>query len=260
MVRRLEQPVSGATVCYLRKRLKHYGIDITHFADEPLPPRERKEYTKEILEAAVARSGSLRELIVHLGVRPYPCLPFHLKKRLEHFGVDTSHFSDVRRRREALAADKEALQAAVDSSRSIAETLRKLGEPTWGSARGRLLNALTRHGISIDHFTGQGHNRGRRSPNRLSAAEILVTRPPDGPRAHRALLHRALQEMNVPYRCGGCGVGDRWRGRTLVLEIDHVNGDRRDHRLENLRYLCPSCHSQTPTYCVRPSGAVGRRG
>ncbi|MFI9462826.1 HNH endonuclease [Streptomyces xiamenensis] len=201
MVRRLEQPVSSATVYYLRKRLKHYGID-------------------------------------------------------------TSHFSEVRRRRrrEVLAADKEALQAAVASSRSVAETLRKLGEPTSGTARRLLLSALTRHGISFDHFTGQGHNRGRRSPHRLSAADILVMRPPGGPRARRALLHRALQEMNVPYRCGGCGIGDRWRGRTLVLEIDHVNGDRRDHRLENLRYLCPSCHSQTPTYCVRTSGAVGRRG
>ena len=40
-----------------------------------------------------------------------------------------------------------------------------------------------------------------------------------------------------------------WNGKKLVFQLDHINGKRNDHRLENLRWLCPNCHSQTETYC-----------
>ncbi|MFE7328455.1 HNH endonuclease [Streptomyces sp. NPDC057565] len=52
-----------------------------------------------------------------------------------------------------------------------------------------------------------------------------------------------------------CGIGETWQGKLLVLEIDHINGDRIDNRRENLRYLCPSCHSQTESFSNRRSRA-----
>lgn len=48
-----------------------------------------------------------------------------------------------------------------------------------------------------------------------------------------------------------CGLKDTYNGKHLVLQLDHINGVRNDHRLENLRFLCPNCHSQTDTYCGR---------
>ena len=48
-------------------------------------------------------------------------------------------------------------------------------------------------------------------------------------------------------RCEDCGL-DRWRGSPLSLSLHHVNGERHDNRLENLRLLCPNCHSQTPNF------------
>jgi hypothetical protein len=58
---------------------------------------------------------------------------------------------------------------------------------------------------------------------------------------------RLIREGRLTNRCEHCGINS-WQGRKLVIQIDHINGDGRDYRLENLRMLCPNCHSQTPTY------------
>ena len=51
----------------------------------------------------------------------------------------------------------------------------------------------------------------------------------------------------VDYVCVICGLSE-WRGERLVLQVDHIDGDRKNNTLENLRLLCPNCHSQTPTW------------
>ncbi len=62
----------------------------------------------------------------------------------------------------------------------------------------------------------------------------------------RRLLAAGLLEE----RCGECGLSE-WRGKRLVIQIDHINGICTDNRLENLRMLCPNCHSQTETFGAR---------
>ena len=47
--------------------------------------------------------------------------------------------------------------------------------------------------------------------------------------------------------CNSCGIKD-WMGIPLNMELDHIDGNRSNHRLENLRMLCPNCHAQTDTY------------
>lgn len=48
-----------------------------------------------------------------------------------------------------------------------------------------------------------------------------------------------------------CGIGNEWNGKPLTLQLDHINGDHSDNRLENLRILCPNCHSQTSTWGMK---------
>lgn len=61
-------------------------------------------------------------------------------------------------------------------------------------------------------------------------------------------LKDALISVGRRYQCEICLQQSMWQNKPLTLQIDHINGDNRDHTIENLRFLCPNCHTQTPTY------------
>ncbi|AOT59087.1 hypothetical protein A4G23_01918 [Streptomyces rubrolavendulae] len=257
LMRRLGTPLGSTPLRYLRGRLAHYGVDTSHFVDEPLPPRERRDYSRERLAEAAARSHSIREMLEHLG---YPAhdSPFgHIRRKLDAFGIDTSHFTGGRGYGGSVP-DRESLASAAARSTGLAGLLRELGLPNNGARRARVRRALAAHSISTAHFTGQAHRRGTVARNRKPAAEILRRREAGSGRATTAMLRRALDEVGVVRVCAACGTGDTWQGKRLVLEIDHVNGDRLDNRRENLRYLCPSCHSQTDGFSRGTGRTRGR--
>lgn len=52
----------------------------------------------------------------------------------------------------------------------------------------------------------------------------------------------------LDYKCANCGNLGEWLGRPITLQLDHINGVHNDNRLENLRFLCPNCHTQTDSY------------
>jgi 5-methylcytosine-specific restriction endonuclease McrA len=65
---------------------------------------------------------------------------------------------------------------------------------------------------------------------------------------YRSVIKRRLLEAGVlENRCNKCGISE-WMGQSISIQIDHRNGIPDDHRVENLRMLCPNCHSQTETY------------
>jgi hypothetical protein len=201
-------------------------------------------YTRARLAEAAEQCASMEEVVTLLGARPYANLGRYLRKRFAFFGIDISHFTDPR---EATRPDVTVLAAAVAGAVSRAEVLRRLGLPDSTTMRRRLHTWLQEAGLDTAHFLGQAHQRGKQKARR-TAEDILVVHNGTHRTATR-LLRRALAEVGVPERCARCGTGPTWRGRRMTLEVDHINGDRRDDRRENLRLLCPNCHALTPTWC-----------
>ncbi|MFD7863270.1 HNH endonuclease signature motif containing protein [Streptomyces sp. NPDC059783] len=250
VLRLLDAPLGPRTYRYVRNRLHHYGIDTAHFTDEALPDRAERAYPKELLAEAAANSRSIREMFAYMGLPPSDSPYGYIRRKLDRLGIDTSHFTSGRRYGTP-SVPRHELAPAVAASRSLAAVLRVLGHADNGGARARLKRDIEAQGLSTSHFTGRGHAAGTRSPHRKTAADILVRLGSGAPRTRTAHLRRALADIGVPRTCVLCGTGDTWRGNRLVLEIDHINGDRLDNRRENLRYLCPSCHSQTATFSNR---------
>ena len=148
---------------------------------------------------------------------------------------------------------KDLLQSLVCSSVSINDVARKIGMKISGGTCGLLKRRIVEYGIDVSHFTGKGSNRGlehKGGEKRLTFSDILIVRPIGSVREQAYRLRRALIESGRPYRCEavGCSISDKWLDKEIRLHVDHINGNYLDCRGENLRFLCPNCHSQTIGY------------
>ncbi len=82
--------------------------------------------------------------------------------------------------------------------------------------------------------------------NKYELSDILNGLHPQYPTLK--LKNRLLKENLLEYKCSNCEISN-WLGKSLALHLDHIDGNSHNHKLENLRLLCPNCHSQTDTWC-----------
>lgn len=135
------------------------------------------------------------------------------------------------------------LAIAVADSVSWFGVLRKLNIRLTGGSNTHYKVRAAKLGLDSSHFTGAAHNRGKVSSQRKTASDFLVLRT-DGVRQNAAKLVRSLLEVGREHKCAKCGQGPEWYGNPLTLDVDHINENWLDDRAENLRFLCPNCHSQ----------------
>lgn len=206
-------------------------------------------YTRERLAEAASSSRTLSEALTKLGVDPKSSSRRYLLDRMRKLGVDTRHFE-----REGMRWTKEVLQEAVASSTTMCEVLRRLGLEVVGGQHTHISRRVKALGIDTSHFAAPSRNGEvrRRSPEELLVEQSqTLTRRMPGER-----LKRAMIAMGASEHCARCGTGPTWRDRPLPLEVDHIDGNWRNNQPQNLRLLCPNCHSTTDTYRGRGKGRL----
>jgi hypothetical protein len=138
----------------------------------------------------------------------------------------------------------EDLIEAVRDSYSIRQVIIKLGRKPGGGNYKTVKKKI--HDLKLDtsHFTGKLWSKGRTlSPKRNINCYLSNEYPIQ---SHNLRL-RLIREGFFDYKCYNC-LNELWMGEPIPLELEHINGNHLDNRLENLTILCPNCHALTPTY------------
>lgn len=133
------------------------------------------------------------------------------------------------------------LPNAVKSSICRSDVLRKLGLSTNGSGNHRTVQLwIERLKLDTSHFDinkSRGKHSGKNKIlNPFSKGTILTSH------------HKRKLKTILKYVCVICGNNGSHMGTTLTLQIDHIDGNNQNNEIDNLRWLCPNCHTQTPTY------------
>ena len=146
-----------------------------------------------------------------------------------------------------LSYTEQQAREAIAASYSWSESLRRLGLCPTGGAWRVLKKHAAAWNISTDHFDLRRAIRGNLT-SRKPLSEVMVA----GSSYSRYHLKCRLYAEGIKQpRCELCGQGDVWHGRPMSMILDHINGVRDDHRLENLRIVCPNCAATLDTHCGR---------
>lgn len=137
----------------------------------------------------------------------------------------------------------------IKNSTNISEVLFKLGYSVAGNSWGFAQVRKRMADLNLDQsmFKGKSAMAAKLQSIKLSAKDLLK---PNCKHNRNITRRYIISNELLPYKCAICGLSE-WNGKTLSLELDHINGINNDNRLENLRFLCPNCHSQTTTYGSR---------
>lgn len=180
----------------------------------------------------------------------------------EHFEVSTStvrrwrrHHKIPSRPRGPRGANKprisnDDLTEAVRKCASVSSVLRMFGLSDAGTQHASMRDRIRGLGLDTSHF---GHSEcvvGRLG-SRLNHAEIFRYGSSHTTSTLRRIIKR---DVLLDEKCVLCNGETVWMNKPLTLQIDHIDGDKHNNQLENLRFVCPNCHSQTPTFAGRNKG------
>lgn len=145
--------------------------------------------------------------------------------------------------------EDEKVREAWIGAKSMTDIIRNLGQPFGSASYLNVKRAAERLGLPLP--SGKHDNSAAVEKNRRPLSDILVERSTYTGRQN--LKKRLIKEGLIKDVCVECGQPPEWNGKLLTLQVDHINGVGDDNRIENLRILCPNCHTQTSTFGFRNS-------
>lgn len=150
---------------------------------------------------------------------------------------------------------KESLMEIVNKSKTITEVLSHFNLRNVGGNFKTLKQRLNEEGVDYSHIPkGIGHRKGKKFPNQnmmsLEDANCkLFIDYGDELTIPLKKIKLYIKRYNcILYECGSCNLKSEWNNKPLSLQLDHIDGNTKNNKLENLRWLCPNCHSQTDTF------------
>ncbi len=148
--------------------------------------------------------------------------------------------------------DSEQISIAAAKSNTFTMCLINLGLNPHPSRIGILRKYLDLHKINFSHFNYTNfiklHLKKLQQNNTIPDEHVLIKNSIVSAKKLRQLI---FNKKLLPYNCSQCMNQGEWQHNPLTLQLDHINGDHQDNRIENMRWLCPNCHSQTPTFTGR---------
>ena len=140
---------------------------------------------------------------------------------------------------------EEQLRDSVVNNNSIVQVIRDLGyKVSGGNVWRRIKKEIEDLKLDTTHF-----DKGVSKKSRYELDSILVSN--SNYRNVGQLKLRLVSNNLLEYKCQICDNIGLWLDQPITLQLDHINGVRDDNRIENLRFLCPNCHSQTETFAGR---------
>jgi hypothetical protein len=134
------------------------------------------------------------------------------------------------------------LKNAVKNSSNLRQVIIQLGLTAFGGNYPTIKQRIKELDVPICHFKRAD---GLHFKPEIPLHKVLIS---DSSYSRQHLKKRLLKEGLLENKCSICNLKPFWNGKKLILVLDHINGNSRDHSLINLRILCPNCHSQTETF------------
>ena len=145
----------------------------------------------------------------------------------------------------------EELQYIINKCSSVVGVLKELGFNGYNGNHRTLKERLYSGEFDLSIFEKNRLKSKQDQIKKMNNGKIdndIVFKENSKYKNNENIKKRLLEDFNYIYECSECGVGDVYNDKPISLQLDHINGVNDDNRLENLRFLCPNCHSQTKTF------------
>ena len=146
--------------------------------------------------------------------------------------------------------NKEEFNKVCKSKPSLADILRHFGLHAGAGNYKTLKKRIEEDEIDISHIQlGLKANLNREPVIKYKKKEDVLHLFCENGKDNRFALKKFIRRFDMlDDHCQKCGLGSEWQGEEISLQLDHINGVNNDNRIENLRFLCPNCHSQTTSF------------